>query len=66
MAAVPDIVEFLMQRPPFDAFEREEVERLADTVEVEFHPEGATIFPKGADAVEFLRVIRAGVSCPRR
>ncbi len=60
MTAVPDIVDFLRQCPPFDAFDPEAVERLAEAVEVEFHPAGATIFAKGADAVEFLRVIRAG------
>ena len=60
MTAVPDIVEFLVQCPPFDAFDPGAVERLAEAVEVEFHPAGATIFAKGAEAVEFLRVIRAG------
>lgn len=60
MTAVPDIVEFLVQCPPFDAFDPGAVERLAEAVEVEFHPAGTTIFPKGAEAVEFLRVIRAG------
>ena len=60
MTAVPDIVEFLMQCPPFDAFDPGAVERLAEEVEVEFHAAGTTIFPKGAKAVEFLRVIRAG------
>ena len=60
MTAVPDIVEFLVRCPPFDAFDPEVVERLADAVEVEFYPAGATIFSKGTEAVEFLRVIRAG------
>ena len=49
-----------MRCPPFDAFDPDMVERLAEAVEVEFHPAGATIFPKGAEALEFLRVIRAG------
>jgi CBS domain-containing protein len=60
VTAVPDIVEVLVQCPPFDAFDVGAVERLAEAVEVEFHPAGATIFPKGTEAVEFLRVIRAG------
>ncbi len=60
MTAVPDIVEFLMRCPPFDAFDPDAVERLAEAVEVEFHPAGAIIFSKGAQAVEFLRVIRTG------
>jgi CBS domain-containing protein len=58
--AVPDIVEFLMRYPPFDAFGPEAVERLAKAVEVEFHKAGTSIFSKGAEAAEFLRVIRAG------
>jgi len=49
-----------MQCPPFDAFDPGAVERLAEAVEIEFHPAGTTIFPKGAEAVEFLRLIRAG------
>ena len=60
MTAIPDIVEFLVRYPPFDAFEADVVERLAASVEVEFHPAGTTIFSKGAEAVESLRVIRAG------
>jgi CBS domain-containing protein len=60
VTAVPDIVEFLLRCPPFDALDPGVVERLAEAVEVEFHPAGTTIFPKGAEAVEFLRVIRAG------
>ena len=60
MTAVPDIVEFLVQCPPFDAFDAGAVERVASAVEVEFHPAGTVIFPKGAEALEFLRVIRAG------
>jgi CBS domain-containing protein len=60
VTAVPDIVEFLMRCPPFDAFDPDAVERLAEAVEVEFHPAGAIIFSKGAQAVEFLRVIRTG------
>ncbi len=49
-----------MRCPPFDAFDPDAVERLAEAVEVEFHPAGAIIFSKGAQAVEFLRVIRTG------
>jgi len=60
MAAIPDIVDFLLQCPPFDASDPAAVERLAESVEVEFHPAGTTIFPKGAEGIEFLRVIRAG------
>jgi|GEM_PF-5522276 len=68
MTAVPDIVEFLVQCPPFDTFDTFDtfdagaVERLAGAVEAGFHPAGATIFPKGAEALELLRVIRAGVA----
>jgi CBS domain-containing protein len=60
VAAIPDIVEFLLRCPPFDASDPAAVERLAESVEVEFHPAGTTIFPKGAEGIEFLRVIRAG------
>jgi CBS domain-containing protein len=60
VTAVPDIVDFLAHHPPFDAFDPEDVARLAAAVEVEFHLAGTTIFSKGAGAVEFLRVVRAG------
>ena len=60
VAAIPDIVDFLLQCTPFDASDPAGVERLAESVEVEFHPAGTTIFPKGAEGIEFLRVIRAG------
>lgn len=60
VTAVPDIVEFLERCPPFDAVDPGVVERLAEAVEVEFHAAGATIFPQGSEALEFVRVIRAG------
>jgi CBS domain-containing protein len=60
MAAIPDIVEFLRQYPPFAELDPAAVESLANVVEVEFHPAGEIIFSKGVQPVEFLRVIRSG------
>jgi len=60
VTAIPEIVEFLMRFPPFDAFGTEVVERLAGGVEVEFHRAGAMIFSKGAEGVDALRVVRVG------
>lgn len=36
------------------------MERVAASVEVEFHPAGAAIFSQGAEPVEHLRVVRSG------
>ncbi len=60
VTAIPDIVEFLVKYPPFDGFEPDAVDRLAGSVEVEFHLAGSMIFSQGADPVEFLRVVRVG------
>ena len=61
MGAVPEIVEFLLAYPPFNALARAEVERAAASADVEFHLGGTVIFSQGAHSSEFLRVIRAGV-----
>ena len=60
MAAIPDIVEFLRQYPPFAELDPAAVELLGNVVEVEFHLAGKIIFSKGVQPVEFLRVIRSG------
>jgi CBS domain-containing protein len=60
IAAPPEITRFLREHPPFDSFELSEVERVAATVEVEFHRAGAVIFLEDTDPVEHLRVIRSG------
>jgi CBS domain-containing protein len=60
MTAVPEIVGFLREYPPFDRLDLDLVEQLAGAVEVEFHRADTTIFSRGAQPVEFLRVIRAG------
>lgn len=60
MAVVVDIVEFLRRYPPFAELDPAAVDAVAEAVEVEFHPEGATIFAQGAGPAESLRVIRTG------
>lgn len=60
MTVHSDIIGFLRQYPPFSEFDPASVERLAGAVEVEFHPSGEVIFAKGAQPIEFLRVVRAG------
>jgi CBS domain-containing protein len=61
MTVVPEIAEFLRLHPPFSELDPSVVESVASAVEVEFHAAGAIIFSQGAQPVEFLRVIRAGV-----
>jgi CBS domain-containing protein len=58
--ASPEVTRFLREHPPFDALEEGAVERVAATVEVEFHRAGTTIFYEGAQPVAHLRVVRSG------
>ncbi len=58
--APPEVTRFLRAHPPFDALDEDVVERVAGTLEVEFHREGTTIFSEGAEPVEHLRVVRGG------
>src|SRR5271166_3950397 len=59
-AAPGDVVEFLRRYPPFDALSPAEVERVAESAEVEFFRAGSTIFSQGTQPVEHLRVVRTG------
>jgi CBS domain-containing protein len=60
IAAAADVARFLRDRPPFDALDVGDVERVAAAAEVEFSPAGTTIFSQGVRAVEHLRVVRSG------
>ncbi len=55
-----DVAAFLREHSPFDALPEEDVERVADSAEVEFFLAGTTIFSQDAGPVEHLRVVRAG------
>ena len=61
MTALPEITDFLKQYPPFAELEPEILEQLSQTVEIEFHLAGQTIFAKGEQPLGYLRVVRAGV-----
>ena len=58
--ALGEVAEFLRAHPPFDTADREAVERVAATAEVEFFAAGETIFTEGAGALDHLRVVRSG------
>ncbi|MGZ5346444.1 MAG: cyclic nucleotide-binding domain-containing protein, partial [Solirubrobacterales bacterium] len=55
-----DIAEFLSDRDPFGSLRRDELERLAERVEVEFFADGATVFGQGEAAPGAIWVIRRG------
>jgi CBS domain-containing protein len=59
-AAVSDVVDFLRAHPPFDTVASADVERMAGSTEIEFHPAGETILEQGAEPVRHLRVVRSG------
>ena len=58
--ALAEVVDFLAAHAPFDAVDREELERVAAAAEVEFHPAGAIIFSLGDEPIQHLRVVRSG------
>jgi CBS domain-containing protein len=60
MTALPEITDFLKQYPPFAELDPESIDQLSQSVEVEFHLAGQTIFSKGEQPLDFLRVVRAG------
>ncbi len=55
-----DVAEFLAAHTPFDQVDQSELERVVASIEVEFHPAGATIFAPGDGPVKDMRVIRHG------
>jgi CBS domain-containing protein len=56
-----DIVEFLTHHEPFDALPEDALEELARSVEVEFFPEGTTIFRQGEGPLQHVWVVRRGL-----
>ena len=59
-SAPPEVTRFLREHPPFDGLDEDEVERIAASVEVEFHRAGTSIFLEGTEPIEHLRVVRTG------
>ncbi len=59
-AAPADVAEFLLAHPPFDALGADKLRRVAEAIEVESHPAGATIIRQGSEPVDHLRVVRRG------
>jgi CBS domain-containing protein len=57
---VHDIAEFLKEHDPFSGLDPDTREQLAERVEVEFFPAGATIFKQGDEPPDRVRVIRRG------
>lgn len=58
--ALPEITDFLHQYPPFAELDDSVLDELSHSVEIEFHLAGQTIFSKGVQPLEHLRVVRAG------
>jgi CBS domain-containing protein len=51
---------FLRAHPPFDALDRDDVERVAAAAEPESFRAGEIVFAQGAEPVRYLRVVRSG------
>ncbi len=58
--AVYDVSEFLRGIPPFDTLPPEDIERVAQACEIEFHPAGATVLLQGAEPPAHVWVVRRG------
>jgi CBS domain-containing protein len=59
-AAAPEVTQFLLAHPPFDALGIDRVRRVAAAVEIELLPAGTTIIRQGTEPVAHLRVVRSG------
>lgn len=56
-----EFVDFLGKQAPYDALDADDLERLADLVEVEFFARGSMIIEPGAARLERLAVVRTGL-----
>ena len=52
--------EFLRRYPPFDDLTQEELDRVADSVRIEFFETGTEILRQGGEPASFLYVVRTG------
>lgn len=60
MTSISEFADYIQRHSPFDSLEREELERVADAAESEFHPAGAAIL-KSADAPSgYAYLVRSG------
>ena len=55
-----EVAAFLRGHPPFDLATDEELEAVADAVEIEFHPAGEVLIAAGAPPLEYAHVVRRG------
>ena len=55
-----EFVDFLGSQPPFDALDSQDLQALANTIEVEFFPAGAVIILADGPKLDHLWLIRAG------
>ncbi len=55
-----EVAEFLRGHPPFDLASDEELEAVADAVEIEFHAAGEVLLTAGAPARDYAHVVRRG------
>src|SRR5262249_56687427 len=57
---MPDIAEFLRAHEPFSGLDEEDLQRLAERVEVEDFEAGATVFKEGDRSPGRVLVVRRG------
>ncbi|HET6790018.1 MAG TPA: putative nucleotidyltransferase substrate binding domain-containing protein [Actinomycetota bacterium] len=60
LADVMQVESFLARYPPFSALPREELHRIAGSVQIEYFPAGATILRQAGEPARFLYVVRRG------
>ena len=55
-----EFTDFLAKQPPFDALPTDDIERLADKVEVEYFGIGTVIVTAGSEALDHIYMVRTG------
>jgi CBS domain-containing protein len=60
VGSVQEFLTFLAGQPPYDGLDPDDLERLAEAVEVEYFPAGTTVVSRGGPALDHLWVVRTG------
>ncbi|MFN0282142.1 MAG: putative nucleotidyltransferase substrate binding domain-containing protein [Kineosporiaceae bacterium] len=55
-----EFLNFLAGQPPYDGLDADDLERLAEAVEVEYFPAGTTVVSEGGPVLDHLWVVRTG------
>ena len=60
MASISELADYIQRHSPFDSLGRDELERLAEAAESEFHPAGSAILKSAEATSESAYLVRSG------